>query len=316
MLKKRLYSHKSLPEMYHIDVSDNNTLYVETSGNKKGIPIIFLHGGPGGNCRSDHHTLFNPDIFRSIIFDQRGCGKSRPYRSTENNTTQKLIEDIEIIRNFFKIDKFIIVGGSWGATLALSYAQTFPKFIKGIILRSVFLGTMNEIFWAFLNGPKIFTPELHQSFIEFTKEEINEDVIKFYVKKIKHEESILHSWIWHDYERILSQIQPEKHSFDSVEEIKSRIDAPVSPLMECHYIENRFFMDDNQILNHMSKLNDIPGYIIQGRYDLICPPHNAYSIHKKWSRSNLKLINTAGHSSTDEGITENLLDALERIVKY
>ena len=155
---KKLFIHRSLPEMYNIDVGDDNKIYTEASGKKDGIPVIFVHGGPGGQCRSEHHSLFNPQIFRSIIFDQRGCGKSIPYRSLEGNNTENLVEDIEKIRDFFKIKKFLIVGGSWGATLAIKYALKFPKNLIGVLLRSVFLGTIKEINWAFIDGPKTFAP--------------------------------------------------------------------------------------------------------------------------------------------------------------
>ena len=165
---KKLFIHRSLPEMYNIDVGDDNKIYTEASGKKDGIPVIFVHGGPGGQCRSEHHSLFNPQIYRSIIFDQRGCGKSIPYRSLEGNNTENLVEDIDKIRDFFKIKKFLIVGGSWGATLAIKYALKFPKNLIGVLLRSVFLGTINEINWAFIDGPKNFAPNLYKTFERYS----------------------------------------------------------------------------------------------------------------------------------------------------
>ena len=164
-MNKKLYIHKNLPEMYKIDVTDENQIYVEVSGNKNGTPVFFLHGGPGGQCRSDHHRLFNPEKYKSIIFDQRGCGKSTPFQSLKGNNTNSLVEDIEIIRKILNLNKIMIVGGSWGATLALVYAQTYPDNVLNIVLRSVFLGTMDEISWAFIEGPKIFAPELYKLFL-------------------------------------------------------------------------------------------------------------------------------------------------------
>ena len=314
MKNKNFYTHLTLPEMYRLDTGDGNELYIEINGKKDGIPVIFLHGGPGGHCRSEHHSLFDPSVFKSIIFDQRGCGKSNPKRNLENNDTKNLVADIEMIRDFLKIKKFLIVGGSWGATLALCYAQKYPENIIGIILRSVFLGTMNEINWAFNDGPKTFAPDLYQKFISFLDKKDQANPIEAYIRKIHSNESHLHSWVWHDYERILSQINPDSHDFENINEIKKRNGLPNSPLMETHYIKNNFFMEDDQIIKNANKLQNIPGYIVQGRYDLICPPVNAYKLKEAWKRSKLKLVNTAGHSSSDHGIMENLSIALKEII--
>ena len=312
-MKSKLFKHMSLPEMYTLDVDKENKIYFEVSGKKDGIPVFFVHGGPGGHCRSEHHSLFNPEIFKSVIFDQRGCGKSTPYRSLAGNNTENLVEDIEKIRDFLKVKKFFIIGGSWGATLALKYALKYPKNISAILLRSVFLGTMNEIDWAFINGPKIFAPKLFESFSKTADNA--KDLISKYYDEICVKNSKIHSWIWHDYERILSQINPDNSIFEEKNKIEERVGLPNSPFMELHYIKNNFFMDDNEILNNASKLKNIPGYIIQGRYDLICPPVNAYNLSKKWVGSKLKIVNTAGHSSSDEGIMENLQLSLEELIK-
>jgi proline iminopeptidase len=312
-MKSKLFKHMSLPEMYFLDVDESNKIYFEVSGKKDGIPVIFIHGGPGGHCRSEHHNLFDPNIFKSIIFDQRGCGKSLPYRSLSGNNTNNLVEDIEKIRDFLKIKNFIIVGGSWGATLALKYAITYPKNISAILLRSVFLGTMNEIDWAFIDGPKIFAPELFKKFQGFVKN--SKHLINSYYKEICKKNSKLHSWVWHDYERILSQINPESSVFDDSKKMLNREGLPNSPFMELHYIKNHFFMNNNEILQNSNALKNIPGYIVQGRYDLICPPVNAFNLSEKWTTSKLLFINTAGHSSSDEGIIDNLQNCLIDLVK-
>ena len=311
-MNNNLFSHNSLPEMYNLDVGDGNKLYIEISGKKNGIPIIFLHGGPGGRCRSEHHGLFDPNVFRSIIFDQRGCGKSTPYRSLKGNDTQTLVEDIDKIRDFLNLKKILIVGGSWGATLALKYAIKYPKRTSGVMLRSVFLGTMNEIKWAFEEGPKIFLPELYKDFVNLVEDK--NEIIESYYKKICIENSKLHSWIWHDYERILSQINPEKSIFEDEKKILERDGLPNSPFMELHYIKNNFFMDNNEIIKKAKTLNGIPGFIIQGRYDLICPPINAFNLSKHWESSKLFLINTAGHSSSDQGIIDKMLECIKRLI--
>ncbi len=312
-MKSKLFKHMSLPEMYSLDVDKDNKIYFEVSGKKDGIPVFFVHGGPGGHCRSEHHSLFNPEIFKSVIFDQRGCGKSTPYRSLNGNNTDNLVEDIEKIRDFLKVKKIFIIGGSWGATLALKYALKYPKNISAILLRAVFLGTMNEIDWAFINGPKIFAPKLFKSFSKTASNA--KDLISKYYEEICLKNSKIHSWIWHDYERILSQINPDNSMFEEKEKIEKRVGLPNSPFMELHYIKNNFFMDDNEILINAHKLENIPGYIIQGRYDLICPPVNAYNLSQKWVGSKLKIINTAGHSSSDEGIMENMQLSLKKLIE-
>ncbi len=312
-MKSKLFKHMSLPEMYTLDVDKENKIYFEVSGKKDGIPVFFVHGGPGGHCRSEHHSLFNPEIFKSVIFDQRGCGKSTPYRSLNGNDTDNLVEDIDKIRDFLKVKKFLIIGGSWGATLALKYALKYPKNILGILLRSVFLGTMNEIDWAFIEGPKIFAPKLFKEFSNIGDN--TEDLISKYYDEICVKNSKIHSWIWHDYERILSQINPDTLMFEEKKKIEQRVGLPNSPFMELHYIKNNFFMDDNEILNNIRKIKSIPGFIIQGRYDLICPPVNAYNLSQKWEGSKLTIINTAGHSSSDEGIMENMQSSLEKLIK-
>lgn len=315
-MKNNFFSHSSLPEMYNLDVGDGNTIYMEISGKKDGIPVIFLHGGPGGHCRSEHHGLFDPKTFKSIIYDQRGCGKSKPYRTTVKNNTQTLVDDIEKIRDFLNIDKFLVVGGSWGATLALCYAISHPENVLGIVLRSVFLGMMSEIQWAFVDAPKNFAPELFKEFINFLDINDQTDPINSYVKKIQLENSHLHSWVWHDYERILSQINPDSHKFEKLDLIKNREGMPNSPFMETYFIKNHFFIEDNYILNNVSKISNIPGYIVQGRYDLICPPVNAFKLTQGWKNSKIKFVNTAGHSSSDEGIMSNLFIALKEIIKF
>lgn len=315
-MKNNFFSHSSLPEMYNLDVGDGNTIYMEISGKKDGIPVIFLHGGPGGHCRSEHHGLFDPKTFKSIIYDQRGCGKSKPYRTTVKNNTQTLVDDIEKIRDFLNIDKFLVVGGSWGATLALCYAISHPENVLGIVLRSVFLGMMSEIQWAFVDAPKNFAPELFKEFINFLDINDQTDPINSYVKKIQLENSHLHSWVWHDYERILSQINPDSHKFEKLDLIKNREGMPNSPFMETYFIKNHFFIEDNYILNNVSKISNIPGHIVQGRYDLICPPVNAFKLTQGWKNSKIKFVNTAGHSSSDEGIMSNLFIALKEIIKF
>ncbi len=310
---KKLFIHRSLPEMYNIDVGDDNKIYTEASGKKDGIPIIFVHGGPGGQCRSEHHSLFDPQIYRSIIFDQRGCGKSTPYRSLQGNTTDNLVQDIEKIRDFYKIKKFLIVGGSWGATLAIKYALKYPHNLFGVLLRSVFLGTIDEIKWAFIDGPKIFAPNLFEKFESLAN---CNDIIDYYYTEVFTKNSKLHSWLWHDYERILSQLNPRNYFFESDENLSSRDGLPNSPFMELFYIKNNFFMEKNEILNRIKEVSDVPAYIVQGRYDLICPPTNAFKLHRKWESSEIKFVNTAGHSSSDQGIIDNLLIGLKKLTSH
>ena len=301
---------------FYMKTDDNlHSIYIEECGNKNGIPIIYLHGGPGGSIDSKNRRYFNPKKYRIILFDQRGSGKSKPKGFLKNNTTDYLIKDMEKIRNVLQIKKWIIYGGSWGSTLALIYAIKNNKNVLGLVLRGIFLGTKDEAYWAFNNSSKYFYPELIDTIenkFKKNKKEIFLHLGKMLDSKIK-KKKIISSIIWEKYERTLSVLNPGKINLNSIKKIKQKNKLPNSPFLEWHYTKNNFFLKNNEIISKIKKIKKIPTIIIQGRYDLICPPKAAYLLAKNMSNCEIKIIENSGHSASEPNIKNNILKAIEKI---
>ena len=301
---------------FYMKTDDNlHSIYIEECGNKNGIPIIYLHGGPGGSIDSKNRRYFNPKKYRIILFDQRGSGKSKPKGFLKNNTTDYLIKDMEKIRNVLQIKKWIIYGGSWGSTLALIYAIKNNKNVLGLVLRGIFLGTKDEAYWAFNNSSKYFYPELIDTIenkFKKKKKEIFLHLGKMLDSKIK-KNKIISSIIWEKYERTLSVLNPGKINLNSIKKIKQKNKLPNSPFLEWHYTKNNFFLKNNEIISKIKKIKKIPTIIIQGRYDLICPPKAAYLLAKNMSNCEIKIIEKSGHSASEPNIKNNILKAIEKI---
>lgn len=305
----------------HIPVGDGHEIYVETSGNIGGTPIVFLHGGPGSGFQDAHRKLF-PESAYLVMFDQRGAGLSRPTRSRTANTTDHLIADMEKLRVHFGIDKWIVVGGSWGATLALAYAERHPEHVLGLVLRSVFLGTRAELEIAFGANLRMFYPALHKAFLSLLPENERVSPLDSYWANILADD-VQHSrrfaLAWHDVERILSQITPGTVMLDQDRLNDPETVLPATPFMEAHYFSNDCFMEDNFLLENAAALTRIPGIIIQARYDLLCPPATSQSLAAKWPDAEIRFVAQAGHSMSDgdtvpamaRGITEMIGRASE-----
>lgn len=282
-------------------------IYYEQCGNPNGLPVLFLHGGPGAGTAPTHRRLFNPDRFHTILFDQRGCGKSTPHAVTAENTTDLLIADIEAIRTQLGVEKFLLFGGSWGSTLALAYAIAHPDRVLGLILRGIFLGTPPEIDW-FLYDMGRFFPEAHESFVNFLPEEDRTDIMAAYYRQLSDDNPRIHmpaAEKWSSYETSCSTLRAgARHVAGKGALSMARIEA--------HYFVNNCFMPPNHILNNVGKVNHLKLHVIQGRHDVICPPMTARKLTKKWgSRADLKLIDDAGHSTFETGIAHALLAALD-----
>src|SRR6201996_597382 len=257
-----------------LPVGDDHEIYVETVGRPDGIPAIYLHGGPGSGCQPDHRRLFDPERFHAVLFDQRGAGRSRPKGSREHNTTPHLIADMELIRKKFGFERWMVVGGSWGATLALAYAQAHPERVTGIVLRATFLGTRAELDNAFLNALPRFYPELYKGFLGVLPEDERTQPIEAYCRRVLDPDPAIHApaaRAWGETERILSEVSPSRDRLDFAALNPSR-PLPATPFMETHYFQNDCFMTPDQLMNEAGRLADIPGIIVQGRYDLLCPP--------------------------------------------
>ena len=293
-------------------VGQGHHIYVEQCGNPDGIPVVVLHGGPGGGCSPSMRRYFDPSRYRVILFDQRGCGRSRPHASVTDNTTWHLVADIELIRKTLGIEEWIVFGGSWGATLALIYAETHPESVRNLVLRGVFLMTKGELDWFYGGGAGKFWPEVWQRFVSLVPEEERHDMIGAYHKRLfsgnlADEQRFGRAWA--AWENALASI----HSSGAGHEGPSDYSRAFARL-ENHYFTHAGFLEfDGQILAHASRIADIPGVIVQGRYDMICPPTSAYALAQKWEKCELKMVRNAGHALSEPGISAELVRTMDRI---
>ncbi len=293
-------------------------LYVEQLGNPDGIPAVFLHGGPGGGCNPSQRRLFDPQRFRAVLFDQRGAGLSRPKRCLQDNTTDHLVTDLEAVRRALGIERWLVVGGSWGSLLALAYAQAHPDRFTGLVLRAVFLGTTEEVDWALSAGPQAFRPELWRAFAELLPPAERGDPIAAYGARLNDPDPAVYSpaaYVWHDFERQLSVLRPSGLSLPTaLEELASSARRiPDSPFVEWHYFQNACFLEPGQLLAKARRLDGIPGIIVQGRYDMLCPPSTSRALADRWTDAELRLVEGAGHSLSEPGIGEAVLKAIEEM---
>lgn len=295
-----------------LDVGQGHRVYVEQCGNPRGIPVIVLHGGPGGGCSPAMRRYFDPEHYRVILFDQRGCGRSRPHASVMNNTTWHLVDDIEMIRRTLEIDAWIVFGGSWGATLALIYAQAHPARVRHLVLRGVFLMTQSELDWFYGGGAGKFWPEVWARFEGIVPEDERGDLIGAYNRRLFSgdvAQEIRFARAWSAWENALASI----HSTGAGGEAPGDY-ARAFARLENHYFTNAGFLEfDGQILAHAGRIKHIPGTIVQGRYDMICPPDSAYALSKAWPNSDLKMIRNAGHALSEPGISAELVRTMDRI---
>ena len=292
-------------------VGDGHELYVESVGRVGGIPAVYLHGGPGSGCQPDHRRLFDPERFHAVLFDQRGAGRSRPKGGREHNTTPHLIADMEIIREKFGFERWIVVGGSWGATLALAYAQAHPARVSGIVLRATFLGTRAELEGAFYNALPRLYPGLYDDFVTALPSAERGQPIDAYYRRILDPDANVHgpaARAWGETERILSEHAPSRERLDRAALNSGNL--PATPFMEAHYFQNDCFMKPDQLMNEAGRLADIHGIIVQGRYDLLCPPATSHALAARWPRAEIRIVGGAGHSLYDPGVRDAVMKAI------
>ena len=299
---------------FQLKVSDLHEIFVEESGNPKGKPVIFLHGGPGGGIEPIYRQYFNPKKWRIIIFDQRGCGKSTPHAELKENTTWNLVEDIEKIRKKLKIDAWTIFGGSWGSTLSLSYSIMYPDRCDAIILRGIFMLRKKEIDWFYQEGCSFIYPDAWEKYLSPIPEEEQHNLVKAYYKRLTSQDKAVRinaarAWsVWEASTSKLIQTEKALHSFDDdgAAEAFARI--------ECHYFINKgFFENEDWILNNVNKISDKPIEIVQGRYDVVCPMTSAWDLHKRLPNAGFHIIQDAGHSMLENGIQEKLIEITDKI---
>jgi proline iminopeptidase len=296
----------------YLDVGDGHRIFVEEVGT--GRPALFLHGGPGSGFRPEQHALFDHQRHRAIFFDQRGAGRSRPERSITDNTTDHLIGDIEMIRHSLGVDRWLVVGGSWGATLALAYAERFPQQVAGLVLRSVFLGTRAELEWAFLEAPRRFRPDMLGDFLSILSAAERGDPLEAYWQRILDPDpgvSLPASWAWHDAERILSEVAPRATRIEIGR--PGGAAAPSTPRMEAHYFSNDCFLRPDQLIEDAGRLHGIPAIIVQGRYDLLCPPGTSAALASEWPDSHVVFVENAGHAMSEPGVFAAVRHAIDTI---
>jgi len=289
-----------------LDVGLGHRLYWEQSGNPDGVPVVFLHGGPGAGAAPVHRRFFDPGHYRIIVFDQRGAGRSKPHAEIRHNTTPELIQDMEILRRHLHVDRWLVFGGSWGATLALAYGINHPGRCLGFVLRGIFLGTRAEVDW-FLGGMGAIFPEAWRAFSQFLPEEERGELLENYFHRLTSSDPTVHipaASAWNAYENACSTLRmksPDRLSGGSLS--LARIEA--------HYFLNAMFLDDGHILKQISGISGIPAAIVQGRYDIICPIRAADAIARAWPESRYVVVPDAGHSAMEPGIRSALIDATE-----
>jgi len=301
-----LYPEIKPYQRHELKVDDTHTLYIDESGIPDGIPLLFVHGGPGGACGKYDRRFFDPERYRIILFDQRGAGRSTPHSELTDNTTEHLIEDIEKIRNFLNIDKWVLFGGSWGSTLSLLYAQRYPEKVEAMILRGIFLCRNKDLHWFYQEGASRLFPDYWQDFIQPIPEAERDNFISAYYKRLTGDNEIAKmaaAKAWSLWEGRCATLRP---STDIVSSFSSPHRALSLARIEAHYFINNCFVEENQILNNVDKLAGIPATIVHGRYDSVCPLDNAVELHKAWADSELHIIRDDELARTIDGDGDDL----------
>ncbi len=294
-----------------LKVESPHALYIEECGTPSGIPVLFVHGGPGGGCEPWHRQFFNPDRYRVVLFDQRGCGRSTPHASLAGNNTQALIDDIERIREHLGIERWMLFGGSWGSTLSLLYAQAFPDRVTALVLRGIFLCRREDIAWFYQHGASRLFPDAWQDFVAPVPEEQRDDMVAAYYRLLTGQDEIRRlaaARAWSVWEGTTSTLN-RKPSL--VEHFADSHVALSMARIECHYFVNDAFIRPNQIIEDADRLANIPGRIVHGRYDVVCPVDQAVALSRAWPRAELDIIPASGHSAGEPAIAEALLAATD-----
>lgn len=298
---------------FYLDVSDLHTIYVEECGNPAGRPAIFLHGGPGGVLSRSYRRFFNPETWRLVLFEQRGCGRSTPRGELRENTTWDLIADIESIRARLSIDRWLVFGGSWGSVLGLAYAETHPERVTGLILRGVLTWRRSDLDWFFRDGTRRVFPEAYAAMRAHIPPEEQDDLVRAYHRRLTSESPDIRqaaALAWRRWELSAAKLVPDPDIDGQLTDVEG---AEAAARISCHYAFNGGFFDpDDQLLRDIQRIADVPGVIVHGRYDLLCPVDWAWEISRAWGNASLEIVPLAGHSASEPGIQAKLLEATER----
>ena len=293
------------------DVGDGHQVYWEVCGNPNGKPVVFLHGGPGGGCSPEHRRLFNPDKYRIVLFDQRGCGRSTPHANLVANTTWDLVGDIERLRRHLQIEQWQVFGGSWGSTLALAYAQAYPERVTELVLRGIFLLRQAELHWYYQDGASWMRPDRWDAFIAPIPENERHDLMGAYRRLLTGDDEVkkleaARAWSVWEASTVTMETKP-----DLVAEFEDAHHALAFARIENHYFVHHGFMEEGQLLLDIDRMKHIPGVIVQGQYDLVTPPKSAWDLHRVWPNSQLHMVPGAGHAYNEPGVLEQLVAATD-----
>ena len=299
---------------HRLAVDEPHELHLEESGNPNGIPVLVVHGGPGGGCEDYHRRFFDAERFRIILMDQRGAGRSTPLAELEGNSTDTLVQDMETIRQFLGIDRWLLFGGSWGSTLSLVYAEAYPERVLGLVLRGIFLCRPRDIQWFYQEGASRVFPDYWQDFLAPIPEAERGDMVTAYYRRLTSAnelEQIQAAKAWSIWEGRCATLHPNPKV---VEHFGHPHVAIALARIECHYFMNNAFLEPDQIVRDAGRLADIPGVIVHGRYDMVCPLDNALALHRAWPEAELHIIRDAGHSASEPAIVDALLRGVDEVV--
>ncbi|HEX3558429.1 MAG TPA: prolyl aminopeptidase [Pyrinomonadaceae bacterium] len=296
-----------------LPVSPVHTLYYEQCGNPEGRPVVFLHGGPGGGFVPDYRRYFDPSAYRIVLFDQRGSGQSTPHAGLEDNTTWHLVEDIETLRAHLRIEDWHVFGGSWGSTLALAYAERYPGRVRSLTLRGIFLCRPKEIRWFYQEGASYVFPDVWEKYVEVIPAEERGDFVSAYYRRLTSEDEAVRlaaARAWSVWEGSTSKLY---FDYEMIEKFADPTFALAFARIECHYfMNNAFFPTNNYLIEQVGKIRHIPATIVQGRYDVVCPLTSAWELHRAWPEAELRVIPDAGHSASEPGIIDALVEATDK----
>ncbi|MFW5452116.1 prolyl aminopeptidase [Thioalkalivibrio sulfidiphilus] len=301
---------------YHVEtlaVDQTHRLHLETCGTAQGLPVVFLHGGPGSGCEPWHRRFFDPATYRIVLFDQRGCGRSRPHASLEDNTTAHLVSDMERIREHLGIERWVVFGGSWGSTLALAYAEAHPERVLGLVLRGIFLCRPRDIHWFYQEGAGRLFPDYWEDYLAPIPESERDEMVSAYHRRLTGEDEVARmaaAKAWSEWEGRTATLLPNPGVVDHFRDPHVALSLA---RIECHYFMNQSFLEPNQLLRDAHRLADIPGTIVHGRYDVVCPLDQAHALHRAWPRAKLEIIPDAGHSAGEPGIVDALVRATDEL---
>ncbi|MDA1298774.1 MAG: prolyl aminopeptidase [Proteobacteria bacterium] len=309
-----LYPEIKPYQRHRLAVDDIHDLYIDESGTPDGIPVVFLHAGPGSGCEFDSRCFFNPEKYRIILFDQRGAGRSTPHGELRNNKTDDLISDLEKIREFLGVDQWLLFGGGWGATLALVYAETYPEQVLGLVLRGGFLGRRRDIDWMYQEGASRFYPDHWEDFMAPIAVNKRDDFLTAYHEIMSAENELARmsaAKSWSAWEAHCSTLHPNQRL---IRHLSENHRALARCRVGTHYLLHECFLERNQIIANAGRLRDIPGIIVHGRFDIVCPLDQAHRLHEAWPSSQLFIVREAGHSATEPALIDALIRATRDMV--